>query len=44
MVCVTSLGRTRAEVFKRSDRDALAIAASCHVEFEAMLLLSLRDD
>jgi hypothetical protein len=41
---MTSLGRTRAEVFKRSESDALAIAASRHVEFEAMLLLSLRDD
>jgi hypothetical protein len=41
---MTSLGRTRAEVFKRSDSDALAIAAPSHVEFAAMLLLSLRDD
>jgi hypothetical protein len=41
---MTSLGRTRAEVFKRSDSDALAIAASRHVELEAMLLISLRDD
>jgi hypothetical protein len=44
MLCMTSLGRTRADVFNRSDSDALAIAASRHVEFEAMLLFSLRDD
>jgi hypothetical protein len=43
-LCMTSLGRTSAEVFKRSDSDALAIAASRHVEFAAMLLLSPRDD
>jgi hypothetical protein len=41
---MTSLGRTRTEVFKRSESDALAIAASRYVEFEAILLLSRRDD
>jgi hypothetical protein len=41
---MTSLGRTRAEVFKRSESDALAIAAPRNVESEAILLLSLRDD